>query len=39
MIQVMYKSSDAQVAFGVMDKLQGLYMEKHLDGPPAHRFV
>jgi uncharacterized protein involved in exopolysaccharide biosynthesis len=30
MIQVSYKSTDPQIAFGVLDKLAGLYMEKHL---------
>ncbi len=30
MIGVSYKSSDPKVAFGVMDKLASLYMEKHL---------
>jgi uncharacterized protein involved in exopolysaccharide biosynthesis len=30
MIQVDYKSSDPKVAFGVLDTLAGLYMEKHL---------
>jgi uncharacterized protein involved in exopolysaccharide biosynthesis len=30
MIQVKYKSSDPQVAYNVMNKLSGLYMEKHL---------
>jgi uncharacterized protein involved in exopolysaccharide biosynthesis len=30
MIQVTYKSSDPKLAYGVMDKLSNLYMEKHL---------
>jgi uncharacterized protein involved in exopolysaccharide biosynthesis len=30
MIEVAYKSSDPKIAFGVMDKLASLYMEKHL---------
>jgi uncharacterized protein involved in exopolysaccharide biosynthesis len=30
MIEVSYKSKDPKLAFGVMDKLAGLYMEKHL---------
>src|SRR5262249_32902693 len=30
MIEVSYKNGDPQTAFGVMDKLAGLYMEKHL---------
>jgi uncharacterized protein involved in exopolysaccharide biosynthesis len=30
MIEVTYKSKDPNVAFGVLDKLSGLYMEKHL---------
>jgi uncharacterized protein involved in exopolysaccharide biosynthesis len=30
MIEVGYKSKDPKIAFGVLDKLSGLYMEKHL---------
>ena len=30
MIGVSYKSKDPKIAFGVMDKLAGLYLEKHL---------
>jgi uncharacterized protein involved in exopolysaccharide biosynthesis len=30
MIEVSYKSQDPKIAFGVLDKLAGLYMEKHL---------
>jgi uncharacterized protein involved in exopolysaccharide biosynthesis len=30
MIAVSYKSADPKIAFGVMDKLAGLYMQKHL---------
>jgi uncharacterized protein involved in exopolysaccharide biosynthesis len=30
MILVSYKSSDPKIAYGVLDKLAGLYMEKHL---------
>jgi uncharacterized protein involved in exopolysaccharide biosynthesis len=30
MIEVSYKSSDPKIAFGVLDKLSSLYMEKHL---------
>jgi polysaccharide biosynthesis protein PslE len=30
MIEVSYKSSDPKIAFGVLDKLASLYMEKHL---------
>ena len=30
MIEVSYKSSDPQVSYGVLNKLAGLYMEKHI---------
>ena len=30
MIRVSYKSSDPQVSYGVLNKLAGLYMEKHI---------
>ena len=30
MIQVTYKSTDPKLAYGVVDKLSNLYMEKHL---------
>ncbi len=30
MIEVSYKSSDPQISYGVLNKLAGLYMEKHI---------